>query len=48
MLFSTLLNNDIADIEKPGVISSSTFVVDDCSGFFLHSSVFSIKHSITA
>ena len=43
-----LLNDDIADIENPGGIRSLTFIVDECSGLFLHSSVFSIKHSRSA
>ena len=40
-----LLNEDIVDIEKPGVICSLTFVVDELSGLFLHPSIFSITHS---
>ena len=39
------LNDDIVDIEKPDGICSPTFVVDEFSGLFLHSSIFSIKHS---
>ena len=42
--FFTLLN----DIEKPDQICSPTFVVDEYSGLFLHPSIFSIKHSISA
>ena len=44
-LFSILLNDDFADIEKPDGICLATFVVDEFSGLFLHPSVFSIKHS---
>ena len=44
-LFSTLLNEDIAGIEKPDGICSFTFAVDEFSGLFLHASVFSIIHS---
>ena len=40
-----LLNDDIADIEKPDAIRSLTFVVDEFSGLFLHPSIFSIKRS---
>ena len=40
-----LLNEDIVDIEKPDVICSLTFVVDELSGLFLHPSIFSITHS---
>ena len=43
-LFFTLLNG----IEKPDKICSPTFVVDEFSGLFLHPSIFSIKHSISA
>ena len=32
-----LLNNDTVDIEKPKVINSLNFVVDNFSGSFLHS-----------
>ena len=35
-LFSMLLNNDIVDLEKPKVIYSLNFVVDNFSGSFLH------------
>ena len=41
--FSMLLNEDIVGVEKPDGICSSTFVVDEFSGLFLHSSVFSIN-----
>ena len=44
-LFSMLLNEDIADIEKPDGICSLTFVVDKFLGLFLHPSIFSIIHS---
>ena len=47
-LFSVLLNDDIADIEKLDGIYSLTFVVDQFSVFFLHSLIFSIKHSRSA
>ena len=47
-LFSMLLNDDIADIEKPDAIRSLTFVVDEFSGLFLHPSIFSIKYSRSA
>ena len=40
-----LLHDDIADFEKPGGISLSTFVVDGFSRLFLHPSVFSANHS---
>ena len=40
-----LLNEDIADIEKPDGICSLTFVVDKFLGLFLHPSIFSIIHS---
>ena len=36
------LNDDIVDTEKPDRICSLTFVVDDFSGLFLHSLIFSI------
>ena len=44
-LFSMSLNDDIVDIEKADGIFSSTFVVDDLLGIFLHPSVFFIKDS---
>ena len=44
-LFSTLLNKDIIDIEKPDGICSPTFVVDEFSELFLHPSIFSVIHS---
>ena len=47
-LFSMLLNEDIADIEKPDGICLLTFVVDEVSGLFLHPSIFSIIHSRSA
>ena len=40
-----LLNEDILDIEKPNGICSLTLVVDEFSGLFLHSSIFSIAYS---
>ena len=40
-----LLNDDIADIGKPDGICSPMFVGDEFSESFLHSSIFSIKHS---
>ena len=43
-----LLNDDIVDIEKPDGICSSTFVVNEFSGLFLHPSVFPSKHSRSA
>ena len=46
--FLCFLNDDIVDIEKPDGICSPTFVVDEFSGLFLHSSIFSIKHSRSA
>ena len=42
------LNNNIVDIGKPDGICSLTFVVNEFSGLFLHSSVFSIKHLTSA
>ena len=47
-LFSMLLDEDIADIEKPDGIYLLTFVVDEFSGLFLHPSIFSIIHSRSA
>ena len=47
-LFSMFLNNSIVDIGKPDGICSPTFVVDEFSGFYLHPSIFSIKHSISS
>ena len=47
-LFSMLLDEDIADIEKPNGIYLLTFVVDEFSGLFLHPSIFSIIHSRSA
>ena len=43
-----LLNEDIVDIEKSDEICSLIFVLGDFSGLFLHPSVFSMKHSISA
>ena len=42
------LNDSIVDIEKPDGICLPTFVVNEFSGLFLHSSIFSIKHSRSA
>ena len=39
-----LLNEDIADVEKPDGICSLNFAVDEFSGLFLHPSIFSIIH----
>ena len=39
-LFSMLLNEDIAEIEKPDGICLLTFVADEFSGLFLHPSIF--------
>ena len=36
------LNDNIVNIEKPGVIRSPTFVVDEFSGIFLDPSIFGI------
>ena len=44
-LFSMLLNQDIADIEKSDGICSINSVVDEFSGFLLHPSIFFITHS---
>ena len=43
-----LLNDDIVNNEKPDGIGSFTFAVEEFSGLFLYSSVFSIKHSRSA
>ena len=43
-----LLNDDIVNNEKPDGICSFTFAVEEFSGLFLYSSVFSIKHSRSA
>ena len=40
-----ILNEDLVDIEKPDVVCSLTFVLDEFSGLFLHLSIFSIIHS---
>ena len=42
-LLSMPLNDDIVDMEKLDGICSLTFVVDDFSGFYWHSSSFSSK-----
>ena len=44
-LFSMLLNEYIADIEKPVGICLLIFVVDEFPGLLLHPSIFSITHS---
>ena len=38
------LNDDVVDIEKPDGICLPTIVMYKFSGFFLHPSIFSIKH----
>ena len=43
-----LPNDDSVATGKPDEICSTTFVVDDFSGFFLHPSIFSIKDSRSA
>ena len=43
-----VLNDDIADIDKPDGICLPTFVVDEVSGLFLHPSFFYIKYSRSA
>ena len=47
-LFSMLLNYNIADIQKPDGICSVTFIVNENWGFFVHPSIFSIKHGRSA
>ena len=47
-LFSMLVSEDIADIEKPDGICLLTFVADELSGLFLHPSIISIIHSRSA
>ena len=44
-LFSMLLNDDIVAIKKPDGICSHISVVDEFSGFYLHLSIYFIKHS---
>ena len=44
-LFFMLLNEYIADIEKPVGICLLIFVADEFSGLLLHPSIFSIIHS---
>ena len=39
-----ILNDYIVDIEKIDGMCSPNFVVDEFSGLFLHSLIFSIKH----
>ena len=43
-----LLNEDVVDIEKPDEICSLTFVVDEFSRLFFHSSIFYVMHSRSA
>ena len=43
-----LLNENIVDTEESNGICLLTFVVDEFSGLFLHSSIFSIIHSRSA
>ena len=38
------LNNDIVDIEKADGVCLLAFAVDNFSGLFLHSGIFSIIH----
>ena len=47
-LFSILLHDDILGIEKPNIICSPTFDVDEFPGFLLYPSNFSIRHSRSA
>ena len=42
------LNDDITGIEKPDVIYSSAFDVDEFSALFLHPLTLFIKHSRSA
>ena len=39
-----LLIEDTVDIDKPNEICSLTFVVNEFSGLFLHTSIFSMIH----
>ena len=48
MVIFMLLKEDIVDIEKADEICSLTFFVDEFSGLFLHSSIFSMIHSRSA
>ena len=43
MLLFYVLNDNILDIDKPDGIGLLNFVVNEFSGLFLHSSIFSIK-----
>ena len=43
-----ILNEDIVGIEKPDGICLIAFVVNEFSGLFLPSSIFSIMHSRSA
>ena len=40
-----LQSEDIVDIVKPDGMCSLTYILDEFSGLFLHTSVFSIIHS---
>ena len=42
------LNGDVVGIEKTDTMSMLTFVVDEFSGLYLHSPIFSIIHSRSA
>ena len=44
-LFSILLNEDIAGIERPDGKCSFTFAVDEFLGLFLYPSIFPIIHT---
>ena len=43
-----IFNDYFVDIEKPDRICSPTFAIEECSGLFLHTSIFSIKRSRSA
>ena len=43
-LFLILINDKIVDNANPDGIYSTTFVVGEFAGLFLHPSIFSIKH----
>ena len=38
------LSEDTVDIDKPNGICSLTFIVNEFSGLFLHTSIFSMIH----
>ena len=46
--FSMFFINDVVDIEKSDGICLPIFAKDEFSGLFVHSSIFSIKHSRSA